>query len=176
MQCSGLVWSWSDSVWNKDWLDAGVGIKPNIAAGEDMEKGVTLDVNLLTWSTIAIDKVTWKQLNGVKADTHCFSNLTCKLKSMQPGLTMNMTCKDPMPAIRSLLLTPYFQDSPYTAKELEYMLGKMTPGERLVISSDMEKCQLFCFLAMMNQPAFKVVIDRGTRGFMIEIRKMNRYF
>ena len=144
-------------------------------AREDMENGVILEVSSLMWKTIANDKTTWKQLNKKKAPTKYLSNLTYKLKAMQPGLTMNMTCEDPMPAMRSLLLTPYFQDTPYTVKELEYMLGKMTPGERLVISSDMEKCQLFCFLAMMNQPAFKCVIDRGTRGFMIEIRKMNRY-
>ena len=145
-------------------------------AGEVMEKGVALEVVGLQWEKIVIDKQIWKQLHGKETATNNWSNLTYKLKAMQPGLTMNMTCEDPMPSIRSLMLTPYFQDTPYTTKELEYMLGKMVPGERMVISSDMEKCQLFCFLAMMNQPAFKCVIDRGARGFMIEIRKMNRYF
>ena len=146
-------------------------------AGGDMETGVALEVQGLHWETIPIDKEIWKQLHERDSSVDKqWSNLTYKLKAMQPGLTMNMTCEDPMPAIRSLFRTPYFQDNPYTTKELEYMLGKMVPGERLVISSDMEKCQLFCFLAMMNQPAFKCVIDRGGRGFMIEIRKMNRYF
>jgi len=131
-----------------------------------------LQVRSLESKMIKDDALAWKQLRV----TQNMSSLTYKLKAMQPGLTMNMTCEDPMPSIRSLMLTPYFQDTPYTTKELEYMLGKMVPGERMVISSDMEKCQLFCFLAMMNQPAFKCVIDRGARGFMIEIRKMNRYF
>ena len=160
------VLSWP--VGNKDWFDTLVN-----TASEDMEE---LQVKSLVAKIVEDDALAWKQLNEKKDATKNLSNLTYKLKAMQPGLTMNMTCEDPMPAMRSLLLTPYFQDTPYNVKELEYMLGKMTPGERLVISSDMEKCQLFCFLAMMNQPAFKCVIDRGTRGFMIEIRKMNRYF
>ena len=173
-----MIESWPYSVGNKDWLDTGVQISINTAS-EDMEKGTKLEelqVKSLVSKIIEDDALAWKELNEKCAATKTISNLTYKLKAMQPGLTLNMTCEDPMPAVRSLLMTPYFQDLPYTAKELEYMLGKMTPGERLVISSDTEKCQLFCFLAMMNQPAFKCVIDRGARQFMLEIRKMDRYF
>merc|ERR1712013_899997 len=73
-----------------------------------------LQVRSLESKMIKDDALAWKQLRV----TQNMSSLTYKLKAMQPG--MNMTCEDPMPSIRSLMLTPYFQDTPYTTKELEY--------------------------------------------------------
>ena len=60
-------------------------------AREDMENGVILEVSSLMWKTIANDKTTLKHINEKKATTKYLSNLTYKLKAMQPCLTMNMT-------------------------------------------------------------------------------------
>merc|ERR1712013_712771 len=56
-----------------------------------------LRVRSLESKMIKDDALAWKQLRV----TQNMSSLTYKLKAMQPGLTMNMTCEDPMPSIRS---------------------------------------------------------------------------
>ena len=90
-----VVQSWSDSVGNKDWLATLVQVDINIAS-EDMENRAKLEelqVKSLVSKTIQDDALAWKQLNEKKAATNNLSNLTYKLKVMQPGLTMNMTCQ-----------------------------------------------------------------------------------